>query len=47
MTNQNKTNHLNNLIDLTFTKVNRLFVLSFENEEDRTSFQSIMYQKLK
>ena len=47
MTNQNKTNHLNNLIDLTFTKVNRLFVLSFENEEDRISFQSIMYQKLK
>ena len=38
MTNQTKTNHLNNLIDPTFTKVNRLFVLSFENEEDRTSF---------
>ena len=38
MTNQTKTNHLNYLIDPTFTKVNRLFVLSFENEEDRTSF---------
>ena len=38
MTNQTKTNHLNHLIDPTFTKVNRLFVLSFENEEDRTSF---------
>ena len=37
MTNQTKTNHLNQLIDPTFTKVNRLFVLSFENEEDRTS----------
>ena len=38
MTNQTKTNHLNYLIDPTFRKVNRLFVLSFENEEDRTSF---------
>ena len=36
MTNQ--TNNLNYLIDPTFTKVNRLFVLSFENENDRTSF---------
>ena len=33
MTNQTKTNHLNYLIDPTFTKVNRLFVLSFENED--------------
>ena len=31
-------NNLNYLIDPTFTKVSRLFVLSFENEEDRTSF---------
>ena len=38
MTNQTKTNHLNYLIDPTFTKVNRLFVLSFKNEKDRTSF---------
>ena len=38
MINQTKTNHLNNLIDPTFIKVNRLFVLSFENEEDRISF---------
>ena len=38
MTNQTKTNHLNHLIDPAFIKVNRLFVLSFENEEDRTSF---------
>ena len=37
MTNQTKTNNLNYLIDPTFNKVNRLFVLSFENEEDRTS----------
>ena len=38
MTNQTKTNRLNYLIDPKFTKINRLFVLSFENEEDRTSF---------
>ena len=38
MTNQTKNNNLNYLIDPTFTKVNRLFVLSFENQNDRTSF---------
>ena len=38
MTTQAKTNNLNYLIDSTFNRVNRLFVLSFENEEDRTSF---------
>ena len=38
MTNQTKTNNLNYLIDPAFTKANRLFVLSFENENDRTSF---------
>ena len=38
MTNQTKTNHLNHLINPKFIKVNRLFVLSFENEEDRTYF---------
>ena len=38
MTNQTKTNYLNYLIDPAFTKVNRLFVLLFKNEEDRTSF---------
>ena len=37
MTNQTK-NNLNYLIYPTFTKINRLFVLSFENESDRTSF---------
>ena len=47
MTNQTKTNNLNYLIDPTFTKVNRLFVLSFKNEDDRTSFLSIMYQMFK
>ena len=37
-TNQTKYSNLNYLIDPTFTKVNRLFVLSFENEYDKTSF---------
>ena len=38
MTNQTKNNNLNYLIDPTFTKVNRLFVLLFENENDRRPF---------
>ena len=38
MTNQSKNDNLNYLIDPTFTKVNRLFVLLFENENDITSF---------
>ena len=38
MTNQTKNNDLNYLIDPTFTKFNRLFFLSFENENNRTSF---------
>ena len=38
MTNQTKFSNLNYLIDPTFTKFNRLFVLSFENENDRKSF---------
>ena len=37
MSIQTKTK-LKYLIDPSFTKVNRLFVLSFENEDDRTSF---------
>ena len=46
MTNQTKTNHLNHLIDPTFIKVNRLFVLSFENEEDRISFSKYYVPKV-
>ena len=38
MSNQTKNNNLIYLIDPTFTNVNRLFVLSYKNEEDRTSF---------
>ena len=36
--NQTATNNLNFLIDPTFNNVNRLFVLAFPNEEDRSSF---------
>ena len=38
MSNQNKNKNLNYLIDPTFGNVNRLFVLSFEKEDDRTSY---------
>ena len=38
MTNQTKNNNWIYLVDPTFTKVNRLFVLSFENQYYRTSF---------
>ena len=34
MTNQAKTNNLDYLINPVFNRVNILFVLSFENEED-------------
>ena len=46
MTNQTKTNHLNNLIDPTSTKVNILFALSFENKEDRISFSKYYVPKV-
>ena len=46
MTNQTKSNYLNYLIDPTFTKVNRSFILSFENEEDRTSFSKYCVPKV-
>ena len=46
MTNQTKTNHLNHLIDPGFIKVNRLFVLSFENEQGRTSFSKYYSPKV-
>ena len=36
MSNQPKNNNLNYLIDPTFTNVNRLFVLTFETEDDRS-----------
>ena len=38
MSNQNKNVNLNYLVDLAFNKVNRLLVLSFENEDNRFSY---------
>ena len=46
VTNQTATNNLNYLIDPTFNKTSRLFVLSFENEEDRTSFSKYYTPKV-
>ena len=46
MSNQTKNNKLNYLIDPTFTNVNRLFVLSFENETDRTSISKYYVPKV-
>ena len=38
MTTHSKTNNLNYLIDPTFNKFNRLFVIFFKNEDDSFSF---------
>ena len=46
MSNQTKNNNLNYLIDPTFTNVNNLFVLTFENEDDRTSFSKYYLPKV-
>ena len=46
ISNQTKNNNLNYLIDPTFTNVNRLFALSFENEKDRTSFSKYYVPKV-
>ena len=46
MSNQAKNNNLNYLIDPTFTNVNRLFVLTFENEDDRASVSKYYLRKV-
>ena len=46
MSNQTKNNNLNYLIDPTFINVNRLFVLTFINEDDRTSFSKYYVPKV-
>ena len=38
MSKQTKINNLSYLVDSTFNKVNRLFVLLLENKDDRASF---------
>ena len=46
MSNQTKNNNLNYLIDPTFINVNRLFVLTFENEDNKTSFSKYYVPKV-
>ena len=46
MSKQTKTNNLNYLIDPTFNKVNRFFVLSFKNEDYRFSFSKCYTPKV-
>ena len=43
---QTKNNKLKYLIDPPFSNVNRLFVLTFENEDDRTSFSKYYVPKV-
>ena len=44
MSNPTENNNLNYLIDPTFTNVTRIFVLTFENEDDNTSFSKYYAQ---
>ena len=46
MINQTKIIQFNHLINPTFTKVNKLFVLPFENEEGRISFSKCYVPKV-
>ena len=46
ISNQTKNNNLNYLIDPTLTNVNRLFVLTFENEVYRISFSKYYVPKV-
>ena len=46
MSNQTKNNNLNYLTNPAFTNVNRLFVLTFENQDDRTSFSKYYVPKV-
>ena len=45
MSNLDKNNNLNYLTDPTFTNMNRLLVLLFKNEDDRTSFSKYYVPK--
>ena len=46
MSNQTKNNNSNCFTDPAFTSVNTLFVLTFENEDDRTSFSKYYVPKV-
>ena len=47
MTTEAINNNLNFLIDPTFTNVNRLFLLAYQNADDRQSFSQFYLQKVK
>ena len=46
MTTEAINNNLNILIDPTFTNVNRLFVLAYQNVDDRQSYDEFYLPKL-
>ena len=46
MTTEAINNNLNILIDSTFTNVNRLFVLAYQNADDRQSFSQFYLPKV-
>ena len=46
MTTEAINNNLNILIDPTFTNVNRLFVLAYQNVDDRQSYDEFEYYLL-
>ena len=46
ISNQVKNDNLNNLIEPTFTRFNKLVVSSFKNEDDRTSFSKYYVPKI-
>ena len=46
MTTEEINNNLNILIDPTFTNVNRLFVLAYQNVDDRQSYDEIYLPKV-
>ena len=46
MTTEAINNNLNILIDPTFNNVNRLFVLAYQNVDDRQSYDGFIYRRL-
>ena len=46
MTTEAVNNNLNILVDSTFTNVNRLFVLAYQNADDRQSFSEFYLSKV-
>ena len=46
MTTDAVNNNLNILVDSTFTNVNRLFVLAYQNADDRQSFSEFYLSKV-